>query len=91
MHAIAEAVVGEGIYGRTRNPMSLGFYAACLGIAVMARSLSVTLGVVLIVVPIHVVNLKYFEERELELRYGDSYVEYKRHVPFLIPRFRGGR
>jgi len=88
---LTERLVGEGIYGRTRNPMSLGFYAACLGIGVMARSLAVTLGVLLIVVPIHIINLKYFEERELELRYGQSYLDYKRRVPFLIPRFRSGR
>jgi len=31
--------------------------------------------------------LKFFEELELELRFGSSYLEYKRRVPFLIPRF----
>jgi protein-S-isoprenylcysteine O-methyltransferase Ste14 len=30
--------------------------------------------------------LKYFEEKELELRFGDSYLEYKKSVPFLVPR-----
>ena len=29
-----------------------------------------------------------FEEKELELRFGQSYLEYKRKVPFLIPNFR---
>jgi protein-S-isoprenylcysteine O-methyltransferase Ste14 len=83
---LTERLVGEGIYGWTRNPMSLGFYAACLGIGMVARSFAVTLGVLLIVIPVHAFNLKYFEERELELRYGQSYLEYKRRVPFLIPR-----
>lgn len=30
---------------------------------------------------------KFIEE--LELKFGRSYVEYKEHVPFLIPRIRG--
>ncbi len=78
-------LVSDGLYGRTRNPMSLGFYTACVGVGLIAGSTTVTLGVLLIIVPIHVINLKYFEECELELRYGQPYVEYKRRVPFLIP------
>jgi len=30
--------------------------------------------------------LLYFEELELSLRLGPSYLEYKRRVPFLLPR-----
>ena len=70
------------------HPMSLGFYAACAGAGMIAGSLTVTLGVLFIIVPVHLINLKYFEERELELRYGNSYVDYRRRVPFLIPRFK---
>jgi protein-S-isoprenylcysteine O-methyltransferase Ste14 len=80
-------LVTDGLYGWTRNPMSLGFYVACLGVGMIAGSLTVTLAVLLIVVPVHVINLKYFEERELELRYGKEYVDYKRRVPFLVPWF----
>ena len=85
---LTEQLVTDGLYGRTRNPMSLGFYAACLGIGMIAGSLTVTLAVLLIIVPVHVINLKYFEERELELRYGNDYIDYKRRVPFLLPRFK---
>lgn len=88
---LTEHLVGDGPYGRVRNPMSLGFYAACAGIGVTAGSLTVTLAVLLIVMPIHIFNLKYFEERELELRYGDTYLHYKSRVPFLIPGFKRGR
>jgi protein-S-isoprenylcysteine O-methyltransferase Ste14 len=85
---LTEQLVTDGLYGLTRNPMSLGFYATCLGIGMIAGSLSVSLGVLLVVVPVHAINLKYFEERELELRYGHSYVDYKQRVPFLIPRLK---
>jgi protein-S-isoprenylcysteine O-methyltransferase Ste14 len=85
---LTEQLVTDGLYGRTRNPMSLGFYAVCVGIGMIAGSLTVTLGALLIIVPVHLINLKYFEELELELRYGHSYVDYRRRVPFLIPRLK---
>ena len=85
---ITKRLVSDGVYGRSRNPMSLGFYLACVGVGMIAGSTTVTLGVLLVILPIHVFNLKYFEERELELRYGGSYFQYKRRVPFLFPRFR---
>ena len=37
------------------------------------------------VVFLHIIFV-YFEE--LELRFGESYLEYKKTVPFLIPKFR---
>lgn len=87
---LTEQLVTDGLYGRTRNPMSLGFYLACVGIGMIAGSLTVTLGVLLLVVPVHIINLRYFEERELELRYGDAYRAYKERVPFLLPRLARG-
>ena len=48
--------------------------------------MTVTLGALLIIVPVHLINLKYFEEREVELRYGQPYGEHRRQVPFLFPR-----
>jgi protein-S-isoprenylcysteine O-methyltransferase Ste14 len=88
---LTERLVSDGVYGRTRNPMSLGFYASCVGLGMIAGSVTVTLGALLIILPLHVFNLKYFEERELALRYGQPYVDYKRGVPFLLPRFQHGR
>jgi protein-S-isoprenylcysteine O-methyltransferase Ste14 len=88
---LTEQLVTDGLYGRTRNPMSLGFYLACVGTGMIAGSLTVTLGVLLLVVPAHIINLRYFEERELELRYGDAYRAYKERVPFLLPRLKPPR
>jgi protein-S-isoprenylcysteine O-methyltransferase Ste14 len=87
---LTEQVVIRGVYLRTRNPMSLGFYMACVGVGLLAGSLAVTLGALLVITPVHLFNLKYFEERELELRFGQSYRDYRRQTPFLIPRSLGG-
>lgn len=78
-------VVGLGVYALIRNPMSLGYYLALVGIALLAGSTYLTLAAVLVVIPAHVFNLVYFEELELERRFGQSYRDYRRRVPLLIP------
>ena len=83
---LTKRVVNDAIYQRTRNPMSLGFYLLALGTAFISGSTFATLAVTLLVIPAHMLFLKYFEEKELELRFGDSYLEYKKSVPFLVPR-----
>lgn len=82
---LTQRVVELDIYKYTRNPMSLGYYLCCVGIGLISNSTSVTLGVILGLIPAHILFLKFFEELELELRFGSSYLEYKRRVPFLIP------
>jgi protein-S-isoprenylcysteine O-methyltransferase Ste14 len=83
---LTQRLVAANIYARSRNPMSLGYYLLCVGIGLIAGSTYVTIGSLLGIVPVHIFNLRYFEEYELALRLGPSYLEYKRSVPFLIPR-----
>jgi protein-S-isoprenylcysteine O-methyltransferase Ste14 len=84
---LTKRLVIGGIYGQVRNPMSLGFYLVSVGFGLLLRSTYLTLGAMLFVIPVHVFYLKYFEEYELELRMGQSYLDYKRGVPFLLPRW----
>lgn len=84
---LTKQVVIGNIYGWTRNPMSLGLYLGSVGIGLLAGSTYLTLGALLGVIPVHLFYLKYFEEYELELRLGQSYIEYKQRVPFLLPRW----
>ncbi len=85
---LTQQIVKVDLYNRTRNPMSLGYYLVCVGAGLLAGSTFVTLGALLVVIPTHIFFLKYFEELELELRFGATYLDYKRSTPFLIPRFR---
>ncbi|AFM25858.1 methyltransferase family protein [Desulfomonile tiedjei] len=87
---LTRQVVSEQVYHWGRNPMSLGYYLACIGMGLMAGSTTVTLGALFLIIPVHMFNLRYFEERELELRYGQPYLEYKRRVPFLLPKLGRG-
>jgi protein-S-isoprenylcysteine O-methyltransferase Ste14 len=84
---LTKKIVNDDIYKRTRNPMSLGFYLFALALAFASSSTFVLLAVSLGLIPAHAFFLKYFEELELELRFGESYLEYKKSVPFLIPKF----
>lgn len=87
---LTKQIVEKDIYRHTRNPMSLGYYLFSLGFAFISGSTLATLGVLLGLIPAHVFFLKFFEERELELRFGESYKQYKQKVPFLIPKLSAG-
>ena len=82
---LTKHIVNDDIYKRTRNPMSLGFYLFALAFGFGSGSTFILLAVSLGLIPAHAFFLKYFEEVELELRFGESYLQYKKSVPFLIP------
>ncbi len=84
---LTDKIAKKGVYEMVRNPMSLGHYLLYIGISVIAGSTYLTLGSLFCVIPAHIFHLKYFEEIELELRYGKQYTIYKKEIPFLFPRF----
>jgi protein-S-isoprenylcysteine O-methyltransferase Ste14 len=85
---LSENLTAKGIYALIRNPMSLGFYIVFLSIGLLKSSISVILWTLIVIIPSHICFLKFFEECELESRFGQPYIEYKKKVPFLIPNLR---
>lgn len=83
---LTRQVVAHDLYRLTRNPMSLGYYLATVSLSLLVGSSALTGYVLLGIIPAHLLFLKFFEERELALRFGDAYREYQQRVPFLIPR-----
>ena len=73
------ALVVDGIYGRTRNPLYLGTTLVYLGLSVAAGSLW---AIVLAVPLLWVINVGVIarEESYLERKFGDAYRTYKRRV-----------
>jgi len=73
------ALVVEGIYGRTRNPLYLGTTLVYLGLSVAAGSLW---AIVLVLPLLRVINVGVVarEERYLERKFGDAYRAYKARV-----------
>jgi len=83
---LTKQIVETDVYQRTRNPMSFGYYLGALALGFVSGSRLLTLVIIFGVIPAHLFFLKYFEELELELRFGKPYTEYKQKVPFLIPK-----
>jgi protein-S-isoprenylcysteine O-methyltransferase Ste14 len=73
-----------GPFKYCRNPMTLGTIMAYSGIAVMIGSFASLLFVVLFALLL-ITYLKLVEEKELVLRFGQEYAEYKKVTPFIIP------
>ncbi len=70
-------------YTFSRNPMALGAVITYLGVAVWIGSISALLLVLLGGVLLFT-YIKVCEEKELVLRFGEEYLEYKQRTPFLI-------
>ena len=86
---LTKRIVEQDIFKYTRNPMSLGYYLVGLSIGFISGSTLLTLYVILGIIPAHLFYLKFFEELELELRFGEAYNSYKQKVSFLIPKISG--
>jgi len=81
----------DGPYRFTRNPMALGGILWLAGWALLANSLSALLGGVGVFAVLVLSWDKWIEEKELLLKHGATYDEYRHRTPFLVPRFRARR
>ena len=81
-------LVVTGPYRYTRNPMILGYSLLPCGMGLMFRSLGMSTAIPLAVVIVNVAIVKLREEPNLETRFGEEYMVYKRATPFLLPRPR---
>ena len=77
----------DGPFKQCRNPMTFGTVLAYLGVGILVGSLS-SIIFILIIGGALLTYIKRFEERELEARFGQDYVEYKRTTPLFFPRIR---
>ena len=73
-----------GPYKYCRNPMTLGTIMAYSGVVILVGSYTALLVVVIFSLML-LVYLKLIEEKELEIRFGREYLEYKKNTPFILP------
>ena len=57
---------------------------AYLGLSIYLGSVA-AIGLVALFAGLLLLYVKVVEEKELEARFGDAYLQYKRNTPFLIP------
>ena len=77
-------------YAWTRNPMVLAGLAFFLSLGIWFQSALFVFWVLILFAPSILFFVKVYEERELEIRFGASYLEYKSRTPMLFPRRPGG-
>ena len=73
-------------YAWTRNPIILSALAFLIGLGLWLQSGIFLVWVLVVVSPALLIFPKIYEERELELRFGDAYLIYKDKTPMLSPR-----
>lgn len=82
-----EYLIQTGPYRFTRNPMYLGAGVVWLGWTVFFGSLLILGGLAVLVGATSLVVIPW-EERKLEMQFGDAYIRYKRTVPRWLGRRR---
>lgn len=80
-----QKLVTQGPYAYTRNPMTLGALIMYLGIGAWMGS-GVVIFLTLLVFSGLLTFIYFHETRELSMRFGEEYLEYKKRTPFLLPR-----
>ena len=84
--ALSRKLAADWLYAWTRNPMVLAGLAFLLSLGIWFQSVLFVLWVLILFAPALLVFVKVYEERELEIRFGASYLEYKSRTPMLFPR-----
>jgi protein-S-isoprenylcysteine O-methyltransferase Ste14 len=84
--ALSRKLAADWLYAWTRNPMVLAALAFLLSLGIWFQSALFVLWVLVLFAPALLFFVKVYEERELEIRFGASYLEYKSRTPMLFPR-----
>ena len=79
-------LVANGLYRIVRNPMHLGWTIVLIGLAVLMQSFTLLAIFTPLFLLVHIMYLKFIEEKELEKKFGQAYIVYKQRVPMFIPR-----
>jgi protein-S-isoprenylcysteine O-methyltransferase Ste14 len=84
--ALSRRLASDWLYAWTRNPMVLAFVALLLSLGLWFQSALFVFWVLLLFMPALLFFVKVYEERELAVRFGTSYLAYKSKTPMLFPR-----
>lgn len=74
----------KGPFRYCRNPMTLGTILAYFGLSLWKGSVF-SLLLTISIAALLILYLKLVEEKELAMRFGKEYLDYKSRTPFLVP------
>jgi len=80
-----QELIISGPFRYCRNPMTLGAILAYLGLSIGAAT-AVGVALVLLLGSLHINYLWIMEEKQSADKVGEPYLEYKKSVPFIVPR-----
>ena len=80
------SLVITGLYKIVRNPMHLGWTIVLIGLALLMQSFTLLVIFIPLFILVHILYLKFIEEKELEKKFGQAYLDYKKSVPMFVPR-----
>jgi len=83
---VAESLNTEGIYSVIRHPLYLGNYLMWIGITVFTFNIYFIL-IVSLAFWLYYERIMFAEERFLEKKFGDEYLNWSLKVPSFIPAF----
>lgn len=82
---LTRKLAADWLYAWTRNPMVLAALAFLLALGIWFQSTLFVFWVLFLFTPALLFFVRVYEERELEIRFGASYLEYKSRTPMLFP------
>jgi protein-S-isoprenylcysteine O-methyltransferase Ste14 len=87
---VAESLNTSGIYSAVRHPLYLGNYLMWLGIILFTQNFYFVL-IASLLYWIYYERIMFAEERFLERKFGETYLEWSKKIPAFIPDFSAFR
>jgi len=85
-----QKLITSGLYAYSRNPMLMGIFLVFFGVGVLIGSVSLTFFFSPLLVLFFYFQITGVEEKEMELKFGQAYLDYKQRVPRFFPRIHSG-
>jgi protein-S-isoprenylcysteine O-methyltransferase Ste14 len=81
---LSKKLASDWFYRRSRNPMLLACLLFLIAGATWLQSMQAILWTILWLSPAWILYVRIYEERELEVRFGEPYLRYKARTPFFF-------
>ncbi|NIM04887.1 MAG: DUF1295 domain-containing protein [Armatimonadetes bacterium] len=88
IHAAQGNLVTDGVYRHVRHPQYLGLFLITLGMLIQWPTIATILMWPVLMIVYYRLSLR--EERDIEAKFGEDYLEYAANTPRFIPRLRRG-
>jgi len=86
LNAPPQRLVMAGPYRLSRNPIQFGSFFYILGLGTMVSSFVTGLVAATVGLAVGIFYIKNVEEKEMLVRFGEQYRDYRARTPFLIPQ-----